>query len=421
MGETVNTPEGQLHFDITSDFSKSPEPAGLSEDIKILFGSKNIQKLKQFCMSRIRGYDFDSVNHLCDVIVLHAKESDNKKAIAIDVLTYLNDRIFSTGDKKRSSLLQIIRDSLKSIFKSTPGIGDDDGSIYAYIDFQTRDYLRPPMKGEKILIIDAKDFQPEGIDCDSRMTNKAYRLGWKQFIFFGYKGQRFTGCGFGKGTDNVRLDIYGSSGDYLASGIDGMEVYVHGNAQDQLGQILKSGKLVVFGDVGQTFMYGAKGGDVYVMGNAAGRPLINATGRPRVIINGTCLDYLAESFMAGDPLNGGGFVILNGIEFDDNGKVVDLEMPYPGSCLFSLASGGAIYMRDPECKVVDEHLNGGRFAQLSSDDWELILPYLEENEKLFGISIDDNLLTVNGQKLPFNKVYRKIQAIETSALGISED
>jgi hypothetical protein len=78
-------------------------------------------------------------------------------------------------------------------------------------------------------------------------------------------------------------------------------------------------------------------------------------------------------------------------------------------------------MRDPECKVVDEHLNGGEFAQLSGEDWKLIQPYLKENERLFGISIEDDLLTVNGQKLPFNKVYRKIHAVETAALGISED
>ena len=68
----------------------------------------------------------------------------------------------------------------------------------------------------------------------------------------------------------MRIDAYGSSGDYLASGIDGLEIYVHGNAQDQLGQIMKRGKLVIYGDVGQTFMYGAKGGEVYVLGNAAG-------------------------------------------------------------------------------------------------------------------------------------------------------
>jgi len=245
------------------------------------------------------------------------------------------------------------------------------------------------------------------------MINKAYRMGWKQYICYGYKGQRFTGCGFGPDSDDVRFDVYDSSGDYMASGIDGMEIHVHGNAQDQLGQIMKRGKFVVHGDVGQTFMYGAKGGDVYILGNAAGRPLINATGRPRVVINGTCLDYLAQSFMAGDPLNGGGFVIVNGITFDDTGKVINLAMPYPGSNLFSLASGGAIYLRDPECKVVDEHLNGGTFTKVTNADWKLILPYLKENEKLFGVSIKDDLLTFNENSLPFDQVYRKVIPIQS--------
>ena len=135
--------------------------------------------------------------------------------------------------------------------------------------------------------------------------------------------------------------------------MDGLEIRIHGNAQDQVAQIAKRGKLVIYGDVGQTFMYGAKGGEVYVLGNAAGRPLINAVGRPRVVINGTCLDFLAESFMAGDPLAGGGFVILNGIEFDARGRMTPQPAPYPGGNLFSLASGGAIYIRDP-------HQQGGR-------------------------------------------------------------
>ena len=104
----------------------------------------------------------------------------------------------------------------------------------------------------------------------------------------------------------MRLDIYGDAGDYLGSGLDGAHIFVHGDAQDQVGQILKRGRLVIHGDVRQTFLYGAKGGEIFVLGSAAGRPLINAVGRPRAVINGTCLDYLAESFMAGDPLNGGG-------------------------------------------------------------------------------------------------------------------
>ena len=171
---------------------------------------------------------------------------------------------------------------------------------------------------------------------------------------------------------------------------------------------MKDGKLVVYGDVGQTFMYGAKGGSAYIMGNAAGRPLINAVGKPRVIINGTALDYLAESFMAGDPLNGGGFVILNGISFDANdGSIKELDSPYPGSNIFSLASGGAIYVRDPHKKLVDEQLNGGQFIEISDADWALIEPYLQENERLFGIAVD-RLLTVDGHKLTPKQVYRKI-------------
>ena len=238
---------------------------------------------------------------------------------------------------------------------------------------------------------------------------KAVKLGWKRFILYQCRGQRFTGCGCGPATKGVRIDVYGASGDYLSSGIDGMEIHVHGNAQDQLCQIMKEGKLVVFGDVGQTFMYGAKGGTAYIMGNAAGRPLINAVGKPRVVINGTALDYLAESFMAGDPLNGGGFVVLNGIGFsDDDGSIRELESPYPGSNIFSLASGGAIYVRDPNRKLVEEQLNGGEFAEIAEADWKLIRPYLEENETLFGITVD-RLLTVAGRQRAPQDVYRKIR------------
>jgi glutamate synthase domain-containing protein 3 len=195
----------------------------------------------------------------------------------------------------------------------------------------------------------------------------------------------------------------------VASGIDGMEIRVHGNGQDQLGQIMKRGRLVIYGDVGQTFLYGAKGGEIYVMGNAAGRPLINAVGKPRVVINGTCLDFLAESFMAGNPLNGGGFAVLNGMTFDDLGNVVEQASPYPGSNLFSLASGGAIYVRDPHQKVSRDQLNNGEIVEMARADWTLILPYLKENERLFGISIEEDLLRVGSEIWPPEKVYRKVQ------------
>jgi glutamate synthase domain-containing protein 3 len=169
--------------------------------------------------------------------------------------------------------------------------------------------------------------------------------------------------------------------------------------------------LVIHGDVGQTFLYGAKGGEIFVLGSAAGRPLINAVGRPRVVINGTCLDYLAESFMAGDPLNDGGFVILNGVCFDDRGVLTEMETPYPGGNLFSQASGGAIYLRDPYSAVDTDQLNGGQFSELTDADWALIEPYLIKNEHLLGVKLDA-LLTVDGSQRAPREVYRKVEVME---------
>jgi glutamate synthase domain-containing protein 3 len=304
---------------------------------------------------------------------------------------------------------------------SLPNIGSKDSGKGAFrlIDFSTRGNLRPPQENETTLVIDAAHFPPEGNDCDAALLVDAFMKGWRHFISFNCIGQRYIGCGLGPETGDVTIEVYGSSGDYLGSGIDGLTITVHGNAQDQLGQIIKEGKMVVHGDVGQTFMYGAKGGAVFVLGNAAGRPLINSVGKPRVVINGTCLDFLAESFMAGDPNHGGGFVILNGVKFDDDGHLVPLPEPYPGSNLFSLASGGAIFVRDPGKTMVDQQLNGGKFARVTAQDWELILPYLEENQRLFGITIEQ-LLTVNGQQRKPAQVYRKVIPGNIKAIA-SED
>jgi len=127
--------------------------------------------------------------------------------------------------------------------------------------------------------------------------------------------------------------------------------------------------------------------------------------------DGGALDFLAESFMAGDPLKGGGFVIVNGLEFDSRGQIHMQYTPYPGANLFSLASGGAIYIRDPDSQVVPEQLNGGEIVPLSKADWNLILPYLQENERLFDISLEQHLLTVDGVLRAPHQVYRKIQPL----------
>ncbi len=336
---------------------------------------------------------------------------DPARERAFEVLALLTDRPSPTGTMKRSVLLSLLDAALAELVegvRARPSPG-----------FRWAGAGHLPDPDGAAVVVDARGFPSEGPGSLARAIVELHRRGARRFLVANVRGQRFIGCGLGPATHGVRIDVFGSPGDYLGSGIDGAEVVVHGSGQDQLAQIMKDGRLVVHGDVGQTFGYAAKGGEVFVLGNAAGRPLINAVGRPRVVINGTCLDYLAESFMAGDPLAGGGFVVVNGLALDEDGGIHDLDDPYPGGNLFSLASGGAVYVRDPRGRLGEDQLNGGEFAPFGAEDLAVLLPYLEENERLFGIPVR-RLFTVDGEELPPERVYRKVRPAAHHALTPEE-
>ncbi|HET7010678.1 MAG TPA: hypothetical protein VFI11_07885 [Anaerolineales bacterium] len=335
---------------------------------------------------------------------------DESLRVAVEALTFLCDRRYPTGGLRPRSVREILLKALDSIWDR---IRESSSEGYTWAGKSRA--VEPPSAPEQTLVLDGRAIPPDGPRSLAHLLRQAVDLGHRRIHVVHTRGHRFLGAGLGPSSAGIRIDVYGSPGDYLASGVDGAEVVVHANGQDQLAQIMKAGRLVVHGDVGQTFMYAAKGGEVFVLGNAAGRPLINAVGRPRVVINGTCLDYLAESFMAGDPLAGGGFVVLNGVAFDSHGELRDLAEPYPGGNLFSLASGGAIFLRDPMRKVGSDQLNGGEFGTLTASHWELIEPLLRENERHFGIPIH-RLLTFDGELRPPADVYRIIQPAGHRAL-----
>jgi glutamate synthase domain-containing protein 1/glutamate synthase domain-containing protein 3 len=416
FGRQIKSPPGEWSLDANSEPQPPAQPEGIDEKLKGA-GPGEAEAVFSEVSSTIASWSFDNLQWLMNGLKEAADRDGRGLELALELLTLLNDRRCDCGDMKPGMVLQMVRETINHILDKVPSITGDGEGVYKRVDWDTRKELSAPAAGATTLVIDSEGFPAEGPDSDARLAVSAFQAGWKRFMFYGLKGQRFHGCGLGPNTAGVRMDLYGSSGDYLSSGTDGIEIHVHGDGQDQLGQIMKQGRLVVHGDVGQTFLYGAKGGEIYVMGNAAGRPLINAVGRPRVVINGTCLDYLAESFMAGDPHRGGGFVILNGIAFDDRGAVTDQPTPYPGSNLFSLASGGAIFVRDPHHKLVDEQLNGGEFAELTDRDWKLILPYLENNQRFFGIEIERDLLTVDGRVKQPREVYRKVRAVRLDVLA----
>jgi glutamate synthase domain-containing protein 1/glutamate synthase domain-containing protein 3 len=411
FGTAVTVPYGD--WDRKEDIALSgslPKKARLDELCKEIVGRRNPQASFELLVAKLSELSGESLANLFAAIVQESRKSDLSMDEGVELLTLVIDRGYASGNFRKSRIVEKANEAIAAMLRSAPRMGDKERTSYLLIDKDEKQELVAPSNPYDKLVIDCEGFPMEGDNGVSFLVRKARERGWNRVILVGTHGQRFIGCGLGPKSKGLRIDVYGSPGDYLASGLDGAELVVHANGQDQLGQILSDGRLVVHGDVGQTFLYGAKGGEAYVLGNAAGRPLINAVGRPKVVINGTCLDYLAESFMAGNPLYGGGFVVLNGLSFDAKGNVVELPTPYPGGNLFSLASGGAIYVRDPRKLVGEDQLNGGRISRLTPADWKLIQPYLKENERLFNIPVEGFLLKVDGVTKPPEEVYRKIKA-----------
>jgi glutamate synthase domain-containing protein 3 len=435
FGQPVTMPLDQVHNNPSTATISSPRMTWLVMDPSpagpvlewIVAGTQGVQAAWQRLSREIQSWTYGELTWFCQRMVALSGAGGDAWEFTLGLLTMLRDRYYDPGAKRRASVLALVDKALVEILDGVPlftsmGSPSPGSATLALdpvqqrrVDWPTRSALRAPLAGEVTLALHAGGFPSEGDDSAARLIVEAARLGWRNIVAYGWRGGRFCACGLGPGGAGVRIAVYGSSGDYLGSGLQGAEVHVHGSAQDQVGQILKDGKLVIHGDVGQTFMYGAKGGEAYVLGNAAGRPLINAAGCPRVVINGTCLDYLAESFMAGDPLVGGGLVVLNGVTFDAHGQMVPQPTPYPGGNLFSLASGGAIYVRDPHHLLSEDQLNGGAFAPLTEADWALIAPYLEENERLFGIRVEALLTVLDKVRRP-EEVYRKVAAVRLQAL-----
>ncbi len=386
-----NTPSG--HSDIAE---KLPAPL---EPIKFF----------NYAAERIKDWDDDEVWSFAESMKKLAAKGDEERSVVIETLTLLIDRRYDVGEKRRSNLIPLFEEKLFDIFSSVPPIDSDSDGNYCLINWEKRGQLKSPLTPTQTLVIDVGGFKPEGDEGTCQFLERACKHGWRKIVAYNFIGQRNFGAGL-VATDKVRIDVYGGVGDCLAAFADGPEFHIHENAQDSVAYCFKSGKLVIHGDAGKTFGYGAKGGIAFVLGDLIDRPLINAVGHATAVINGSCKDYMGESCMAAN-----GFSILNGIKFDERGRIMDQETPYPGGNLFPLAAASTVYLRDPRQTVGEEQLNGGKIAAISREDWEKILPLLKENETLFGIKVEE-LLEVDGITRKPEQVYRKVVPTEVAAL-----
>ena len=241
----------------------------------------------------LRDGSFAALGAWLDRVVALASTDPALRAPAIALLSALHDRRDDTGVKKRSAVLALLRRGLDVLFNAVPlETGEAppaEAAPYAdrrltWAALAMRGAPLPPV-ADGTLYIDAVDLPLEGAESAARALVRAHEAGWRHVVVFGCKGDRLLAAGLGASA-GLRVDIYGTAGDYLAAGLDGATVHVHGSAQDFAGHQMRGGALVVYGDVGQGLLHDATGGAVCVSGRVGPRALVGAASTLRVTLGG---------------------------------------------------------------------------------------------------------------------------------------
>ncbi len=275
------------HLDTTS--SGETSDTGDAEGTSASFlNETRIEAMYNALRASMATCSFATLGAWLDAATADAAATPTLRNAAVGLLTRLYDRtrVYDTGAKKRSAVRVRLGAALSALFNAvptaTPTSTDPDRRL-TWVSLATRGI---PALTRGRLYIDATDLPMKGTNRLAEVLIQAHRAGWRWFVIFGCKGDRFVGAGLGADTSDVWIDIYGTPGDYLAAGLDGAKIHVHGTVQDQTGYLMTRGRLVVHGDVGQALLYGATGGTVYILGSVGARAFAEASGEVHAVVNG---------------------------------------------------------------------------------------------------------------------------------------
>lgn len=233
----------------------------------------------------------------------------------------------------------------------------------------------------------------------NELVLKEIKKGTKKMILNNVCGQRFIGAAL---QGDLKLLINGVPGNDLGIFMDGPEIYVEGNLEDQTGNTMNKGKIIVNGNSGDVTGLSARGGEIYIKGNVGYRVGIHIKEyqgqMPKIIIGGAAKEYLGE-YMAG------GLIVVLGLDIKQN-EITDLKTPLYGNCLGSGIHGGTIYIR---ANKIDETLLGigAKVVEFTEEDKKIIDPYIKEFCGYFQIP----------EKIIWKTKFHKIQAASKRPYG----
>ncbi|HEU4797764.1 MAG TPA: glutamate synthase, partial [bacterium] len=230
FGIPVRTPPGQQHRLPVIRLAIPPTTAGTRTavtSVRVAPAPQHVtaEAVHTQGVTALREWNYDRIESWLSQIRGSAGGADGMRSAVVAGITRLIDARLPTGTKKRGSVLALLHTALYGMLRDIPVV-NGDASIQR-VDWAQREMLSAPVRGGQTLVVDARGFPSEGGQSLARSLVRAYHQGWKSFVIFDVHGQRFIGNGFGPENGEVRMDVYGSSGDYLASGLDGMQIVVH--------------------------------------------------------------------------------------------------------------------------------------------------------------------------------------------------
>ena len=174
----------------------------------------------------------------------------------------------------------------------------------------------------------------EGLD--HKTINEAIRQAEADCTIEGCLGQRFIAAGM----SGKSIEIHGVPGNALGAYLNGGTLNVSGNAQDAVGDTMNDGLIIVHGNIGDAAGYAMRGGRIYIRGNAGYRAGIHMKAYedkvPVMVIGGRAGSFLGE-YQAG-----GIIVVLN---LDEPRKKIVGNFPCTGM------HGGKMFLRS-DCRDV---------------------------------------------------------------------
>ncbi|HQA39009.1 MAG TPA: CotH kinase family protein, partial [Kiritimatiellia bacterium] len=179
FGREVTLDVGSVRCD-TASVEKIPNLPDISEQFEgKLLHTGNAQQLFNEVLS-LPSWSPGGLRSFCDAICKTA-HSGKDRATAIEALTLMYDRRFDTGDKRRSTVLQVIEEAIQRVFDSVPLFDQPSVGFCRRIDWATRESLRAPAgdeEDETDLDEDTPDSESDWIELYNTGAEPVNLTGW---------------------------------------------------------------------------------------------------------------------------------------------------------------------------------------------------------------------------------------------------